>query len=189
MAVARAGAWPAPSPTSRSRSWLAASVGANLGVDFLPGALPFTPAAASAMDPDPAAQIVWLDALVMNVDRTPRNPNLLAWHGRVWLIDHGAAFYRQHGEAPLARLGRRAVSADPRPRAPRTGQVRLSKPTSASAEPPPRAVARRVALRSGSAGWATTRGGGEPTSRRFYDQRLERPAMFVEEAERCPSVA
>ena len=45
---------------------------------------------------------MWLDALVMNVDRTPRNPNLLAWHGRVWLIDHGAAFYRQHGEAPLA---------------------------------------------------------------------------------------
>src|SRR5690348_16479100 len=80
----------------------AASVGANLGVDFLPGALPFTPAAASAMDPELAAQIVWLDAVVTNVDRTPRNPNLLACHGRVWLIDHGAALYRQHGEAPLA---------------------------------------------------------------------------------------
>jgi hypothetical protein len=79
-----------------------ASVGPNLGVDFLPGALPFTPAAADTMDPALAAAIVWFDALVTNVDRTPRNPNLLVWHGRVWLIDHGAAFYRQHGEAPLA---------------------------------------------------------------------------------------
>jgi hypothetical protein len=86
----------------------AASVGANLGVDFLPGALPFTPAAASALDPALAAEIVWFDALVMNVDRTPRNPNLLAWHDRVWLIDHGAAFYRQHGEAPLAKSARAA---------------------------------------------------------------------------------
>ncbi len=79
-----------------------ASVGANLGVDFLPGALPFTAAAAASLDPAGAADIVWFDALVMNVDRTPRNPNMLAWHGRTWLIDHGAAFYHQHGGAPLA---------------------------------------------------------------------------------------
>jgi hypothetical protein len=79
-----------------------ASVGANLGVDFLPGALPFTPAAARTLDPVLAADVVWFDALVMNVDRTPRNPNLLVWHSRTWLIDHGASFYRQHGEAPLA---------------------------------------------------------------------------------------
>jgi hypothetical protein len=78
-----------------------ASVGINLGVDFLPGALPFTPAAARALSPDEAAALVWFDALVMNVDRTPRNPNLLVWHGRTWLIDHGAAFFRQHGGAPL----------------------------------------------------------------------------------------
>ncbi|MGA2926450.1 MAG: HipA family kinase [Solirubrobacteraceae bacterium] len=79
-----------------------ASVGDNLGVDFLPGALPFTPSAAHSLDPALAADLVWFDALVMNVDRTARNPNLLVWHGRTWLIDHGAAFYRQHGEAPLA---------------------------------------------------------------------------------------
>lgn len=78
-----------------------ASVGPNLGVDFLPGALPFTPAAARAFEAAPAAELVWFDALVTNVDRTPRNPNLLVWHGRTWLIDHGAAFFRQHGEAPL----------------------------------------------------------------------------------------
>ncbi len=83
-----------------------ASLGANLGVDFLPGALPFTAAAAATLDPATAADIVWFDALVMNVDRTPRNPNLLAWHGRTWLIDHGAALYRQHAGAPLAQHAR-----------------------------------------------------------------------------------
>ena len=45
---------------------------------------------------------MWLDALTTNVDRTPRNPNLLVWHGRTWLIDHGAALFRQHGSRPLA---------------------------------------------------------------------------------------
>jgi hypothetical protein len=89
-------------PDAEIQELAEASVGANLGVDFLPGALPFTPAAAQALDSGLAAEIVWFDALVMNVDRTPRNPNLLVWHGRTWLIDHGAAFYRQHGEAPLA---------------------------------------------------------------------------------------
>jgi hypothetical protein len=78
-----------------------ASAGENLGVDFLPSALPFTPAAAAATGPEAAAALVWFDALVMNVDRTPRNPNLLIWHGRTWLIDHGAAFFRQHGPRPL----------------------------------------------------------------------------------------
>ncbi|MEA2147110.1 MAG: hypothetical protein QOG59_2697, partial [Solirubrobacteraceae bacterium] len=74
-----------------------ASVGANLGVDFLPGSLPFTPAAAHGLSAEQAADLVWFDALITNVDRTPRNPNLLVWHGRTWLIDHGAAFFRQHG--------------------------------------------------------------------------------------------
>lgn len=83
-----------------------ASVGANLGVDFLPGALPFTSAAAANLHRDSAADIVWFDALITNVDRTPRNPNLLEWHRRTWLIDHGAAFFRQHGDAPLAASAR-----------------------------------------------------------------------------------
>jgi hypothetical protein len=78
-----------------------ASVGPNLGVDYLPGALAFTPAAARVTTPADAADLVWFDALTTNVDRTPRNPNLLVWHGRTWLIDHGAAFFRQHGSPPL----------------------------------------------------------------------------------------
>ena len=50
-----------------------------------------------------SADVVWLDALVTNVDRTPRNPNLLRWHGNLWLIDHGAALYAFHGADPVAR--------------------------------------------------------------------------------------
>ena len=85
---------------------LNASPGFNLGVDFLPGALGFTAAAAAAADREFCANVVWFDALVMNLDRTPRNPNLLTWHDRTWLIDHGAALYPQHSEAGLAASAR-----------------------------------------------------------------------------------
>ena len=83
-------------PDPEIQDLLLASGGTNLGVDFLPGALPFSPAAGPPPDPDLAAAIVWLDALVTNVDRTPQNPNLLWWHRRLWLIDHGAALYWHH---------------------------------------------------------------------------------------------
>jgi hypothetical protein len=89
-------------PDPEIQDLLVASAGLNLGVDFLPGALGFSPAAAAAADPDFSANVVWFDALVMNLDRTPRNPNLLTWHGRTWLIDHGAALYPQHSDAGLA---------------------------------------------------------------------------------------
>jgi hypothetical protein len=73
---------------------LNASLGLNLGIDFLPGAFSFD----SACRPDPAAaaRVLWLDALTANVDRSWRNPNLLMWHGRLWAIDHGACLYFHH---------------------------------------------------------------------------------------------
>ena len=83
-------------PDAEIQDLLRASAGPNLGVDFLPGALPFNPAAGPDPAPQLAAEVVWLDALVTNVDRTPRNTNLLCWHGRLWLIDHGAALYFHH---------------------------------------------------------------------------------------------
>ncbi len=86
----------AAEPDPEIQELIIASAGSNLGVDFLPGALPYTPAGRWAPDPSLAADIVWLDALATNVDRTPRNPNLLVWHGRLWLIDYGAALYLQH---------------------------------------------------------------------------------------------
>jgi hypothetical protein len=74
---------------------LSASVGLNLGVDFLPGSFGFDPSV--PVDPELAARVLWLDAYVANVDRSWRNPNLLVWHGDLWLIDHGASLYFHHG--------------------------------------------------------------------------------------------
>jgi hypothetical protein len=73
---------------------LVASVGLNLGIDFLPGAFGFD----SGCRPDlgVAARILWLDGLTANVDRSWRNPNLLMWHGNLWAIDHGACLYFHH---------------------------------------------------------------------------------------------
>jgi hypothetical protein len=87
----------AAEPDPEIQDLITASAGANLGVDFLPGALPYTPGGPWVPDERLAADIVWLDALTTNVDRTPRNPNLLIWHDRLWLIDHGAALYLHHG--------------------------------------------------------------------------------------------
>ena len=83
-------------PDQEIREMLGRSAGTNFGLDFLPGALPFAPAIGPAPDPDLAAGVVWLDAFTMNVDRTARNPNLLVWHRRLHLIDHGAALYIHH---------------------------------------------------------------------------------------------
>lgn len=72
------------------------SPGINLGLDYLPGSLTFDPRADGRPDPDLAANIVWFDALVTNTDRSPRNPNILSWHRRLWLIDHGASLFIHH---------------------------------------------------------------------------------------------
>lgn len=82
-------------PDEEIQDLLVASVGLNLAVDFLPGALGFEPL---SWEPDPvfASRVLWFDGLIHNVDRSWRNPNLLLWHGDVWLIDHGAALWFHH---------------------------------------------------------------------------------------------
>ena len=92
----------AAEPDPEIQELIAGSAGVNLGVDFLPGSLPYIASGAWQPAPELAAEIVWLDALTTNVDRTARNPNLLRWHDRLWLIDHGAALYLQHGAPGLA---------------------------------------------------------------------------------------
>lgn len=71
------------------------SVGLNLALYYLSGAITFDPAV-TQVNPKLASQIVWLDCLLTNVDRTPRNTNMLVWHKELWLIDHGAALYFHH---------------------------------------------------------------------------------------------
>jgi hypothetical protein len=77
------------------RDLLKASIGLNLGLDYLPGSATFD-AAADKAEAALASEAVWFDAFVTNVDRTPRNPNLLWWHKALYFIDHGAALYFHH---------------------------------------------------------------------------------------------
>ena len=91
-------------PDPEIRDLLRASVGSNLGLDYLPGSITFDPVAGPPPTAAEASDIVWFDAFASNVDRTARNPNLLCWHGRLWLIDHGAALYfHHHWEDEVAR--------------------------------------------------------------------------------------
>ncbi len=83
-------------PDSEIRALLKASGGLNLGLDYLPGSITFDPVAGPAPGAAEASGLVCFDAYVMNVDRTPKNPNLLVWHRALWLIDHGAALYFHH---------------------------------------------------------------------------------------------
>lgn len=95
-------------PDGEIRDLLKASAGANLGLDFLPGSITFDPAVGPPPSADEASAAVWFDAFVQNVDRTARNPNLLLWHGELWLIDHGAALYFHHAWPRAAEAARSA---------------------------------------------------------------------------------
>jgi hypothetical protein len=92
------------------RELLGQSPGINLGLDFLPGSLTFDARADGAPDPALAADVVWFDALVTNTDRSPRNPNVLTWHRRLWLIDHGASLFIHHTWADPDAHARRPLS-------------------------------------------------------------------------------
>jgi hypothetical protein len=82
-------------PDPEIQSLIRASAGLNIALDYLPGSVTFDPLVA-VPDEHLASSIVWFDALVCNVDRTVRNVNMLMWHRRLWLIDHGAALYFHH---------------------------------------------------------------------------------------------
>jgi hypothetical protein len=83
-------------PDEEIQELLRSSAGLNLALDYLPGALNWEPGMLPPPDPELAAAVVWFDAFITNVDRTPRNPNMLRWHRQLHLIDHGAALYFHH---------------------------------------------------------------------------------------------
>lgn len=93
---------------------LTASVGLNLGIDFLPGSFGYD--GSTATDAGTASAVVWLDAFCANVDRSWRNPNLLIWGDSLWVIDHGASLYFHHawsnGVTDPARFAAQAWNAD-----------------------------------------------------------------------------
>ena len=168
-------------PDPEIQDLLLASDGLNLGVDFLPGALPFSPAAGPGPEPNFAADVVWLDALATNVDRTPQNPNLLWWHGRLWLIDHGAALYFHH-----------AADVDPEHARGRFEAVRdhVLLPYASSIEDADRRLVGRVtpelledAISAVPQEWLASGRRGVYVD--YLLRRLEEPRGFIEQAERA----
>jgi len=104
-------------PDYEIRQLLKGSAGLNLALDYLPGSTMFDPAARDAVAPEEASLLVWFDAFTQNVDRTPRNANLLMWHRKLYLIDHGAALFFHHNwatmpqkaEAQFAEIGQHVL--------------------------------------------------------------------------------
>ena len=174
-------------PDPEIQELIAASGGRNVGLDFLPGSLTYNPAAGAAPDPELAAEIVWLDALTTNVDRSPQNPNLLLWHGRLWLIDHGAALYLQHAweDPPAERAA--PVPGDPQPRAAAAARATSGRPTRGSR----RGSTAHGGRRRPRARCPTT--GSRRATRAEYAEylcrRLEAPRGFAAEAEEARRAA
>ncbi|MEW5957532.1 MAG: HipA family kinase [Chloroflexota bacterium] len=83
-------------PNAEIQDLLRASAGLNLGLRYLPNTFAYNPLLKPPPDAALASAIVWFDAYVTNVDRTPRNVNILIWQEQLWLIDHGAALYFHH---------------------------------------------------------------------------------------------
>lgn len=94
-------------PDSEIQSLIRASGGLNIAMDYLPGSVTFDPVA-HAVDADLASKIVWFDAFITNVDRSVRNSNMLMWHKKLWLIDHGASLIFHYDWANAAKKAKQA---------------------------------------------------------------------------------
>src|SRR5690606_17600838 len=161
-----------------------ASVGLNIASDYLPGAVTYDPMVAPP-DADLASRIVWFDAFITNVDRTAKNVNMLVWHRRLRLIDHGAAFIMHHDwEGALARSRNpfeRIRDHVLLPLASRIGEV----DEQMAATLTPEVLAGIVAAIPG--GWLED-AGGEGRRGDYLDymtQRLAAPRAFAMEARRA----
>jgi len=173
-------------PHDEIRDLLNASVGLNLGLDYLPGSVTFDPAVGPPLDAKQASEVVWFDALVTNVDRTARNPNLLLWHRALWLIDHGASLYFHHASGDV-------VAASKSPFAPIRSHVLLPWATELEAADArlqtalPRERLEAIAAMIPAA-WL--KDGAAPDEQRatyvrFLERRLEASSVFLEEALRA----
>jgi hypothetical protein len=169
---------------------LEASVGTNLGLDYLPGSVTFDPAADPAPDAVTASRVVLFDAFVANVDRTPRNPNLLSWHDRIWLIDHGASLYFHHGWGPADPL---EGSQDPFPEVRDHVLLRFASSLDDAADHLRAALADDVLARAVDAipaGWLEKQGWDDPEDHRAAYARWLRARtgaipLILEEAKRA----
>ena len=157
------------------------SAGLNLALDYLPSSVMFDPVV-EKLAADLAARIVWFDAYVTNVDRTARNTNMLMWHRRLWLIDHGATLYFHHAPDWTAALNR---ARDPFPLIKQ--HVLLAKAQGLAAidvemaRALPAAVIERIVSLIPQ-GWLEDGSPDRAAYGRYLVERLTAPRAFVEEA-------
>lgn len=175
-------------PDPEIQDLIRASGGVNLGLDYLPGSVMFNPVA-DKPDQELASKIVWFDAYVTNVDRTARNANMLMWHRRLWLIDHGAALYFHHSWTDIDQRARDPFALIKQHiLLPFAGSIEAADQTM-TASIPENVIREVVALIPDD--WMTD---GSPfntieENRQAYvdylTSRLEQPRQFVEEAIRA----
>ncbi len=175
-------------PDPEIQHLIRASAGLNLALDYLPGSVAFDPLA-ERPSAELASAIVWFDAYVMNVDRTPRNTNMLMWHRQLWLIDHGAALYFHHHWDGGSERAQDAF-------APIKDHVLLARAerlhdidATSVARLAPDVITRIVDLIPD--GWLADAGDAAARRRaytQFLQQRLQAPRAFVEEAIRARSL-
>jgi len=180
-------------PDEELQELLRKSAGLNIALDYLPGALNWEPALTPPPDPALAAAVVWFDAFVTNVDRTPKNPNMLRWHRDLYLIDHGAALYFHH-DWPLTGTDHLARSRSPfamiRNHAllPFAGDLRAA---DAALAPRITEQALREIVAQVPDAWLTGEATPDDTRRSYVEHlasRVSEPRAFVEEAVRAQLV-
>jgi hypothetical protein len=176
-------------PDQEIQELLRKSAGLNVGLDYLPGALNWEPPLAPPPDAALAARVVWFDALITNVDRTVKNPNMLIWHRRLHLIDHGAALFFHHSwDGHIQRAKSPFTSINKHALLPLAGDI-----AAADAELAPKITeaALRAILACVPDDWLTGEATPDATRAGYVEHLLERlasPRAFVEEAERAQRV-
>lgn len=182
-------------PDPEIQDILRASHGANVGLRFIEGVFTYDPVAiADKIDPDLAADIVWLDAFTTNIDRSPRNPNLL-YKDQLWLIDHGAALYFHHNwetvdedraRAPFMQIAQHVLL--PHAGDLREADQRMTAQLDAAAIKEILSMIPDELLMDAPQGMSPPFESAEDNRDayfRYFSTRLERPRSFVEEAIRA----
>jgi len=176
-------------PDEEIQQLLRNSAGLNLALDYLPGALNWEPGLAPPPDRELAAAVVWFDAFITNVDRTPKNPNMLRWHRALYLIDHGAALYFHHDWAShLARSRSPFTMIRNHALLPLAGDLRAA---DAALAPRITEAALREIVAQVPDAWLTGEATPAATRQSYVDHlwaRAQAPREFVEEAIRAKLV-
>lgn len=175
-------------PDPEIQDLLKASIGLNLALDYLPGSVMYDPLV-EELEPEQASAVVWFDAYVTNVDRTARNANMLIWHKKLWLIDHGASLYFHHSWTDYMERSRSAFALIKEHVLLPSATLLKEADALLSERLTPEVIGNIVALipnawLAGDSLFKSARDAREAYAR-YLLRRLDAPRLFVEEAERA----